>query len=389
MLKKIINRGNANIVAFVYEKKEHKINNSLIDSDALKIINKIKFFGGEAFIVGGAVRDLILGKKPKDFDIVTSMTPNQLKSHFKNVRIIGHRFKLAHFYFQDNKIIEVATFRALESKCNVNIYGNMDEDAYRRDFTINALYYDPDTQKIYDYLGGYADLIENRQLVEIIPLDKIFKEDPVRIIRGVKYSIKDGLKIRRPLYEKMQEDASLIENVSTSRLYEELVKILQSGESSEIFKERQKVGILNYILPKISYDIKIENPILIANMKFFDTIVNNFQFSRNKLIELGAYSLIAHVYNKISTDNREAKKEPKDIKRDPGTNAVMVTHGRCRGPMPASDTVKKDLFTSLKVIFRHFNIPNKDLENIVKLLMNRTSMFLDNDAYIRNLDEQY
>ena len=360
MLKKVISKGNANIVACVYEKKEHKISASLLDEDAVKIVNKIKYFGGDAFIVGGAVRDLILGKKSKDFDIVTSMTPSQLKSHFRNVRIIGHRFKLAHFYFQNNKIIEVATFRALESKSNVNIYGSIEEDAYRRDFTINALYYDPGSQKIYDYVGGYEDLIENKRLVEIIDREKIFKEDPVRIIRGIKYSIKDGLSIGRELRAKMEEDAAMIEDVSTSRLFEELIKILQSGQSLEILKELQKVGILNYILPKISYDIKIGNPVLTANLKYFDTVISNFPVTRNKIIELGAYSMIAHVYNKINVRSRENR-----------------------------DVIKRDLFTTLKVIFRHFNIPNKNLEGIVKLLMDRTSVLLDNDSNVRKTDGKH
>ena len=285
MLKKLRENQDLNKAILIYEKKEHKIDNNLIDKDALSIIKNIQKKDHCAYLVGGAVRDLLLNKKPKDFDIVTDLTPSQLRSKFKNVRVIGNRFKLVHFLFGSKKYIEVATFRSALSKVGENIYGDIEEDALRRDFSVNALYYDPESAKLYDYVGGYKDLIENHKLVPLIDRDIIFKEDPVRMLRAVKYSIKDNLDIDDDLYLNILENASLISKVSTSRLYEELVKIFISTQSYEILKGLEEAKILNYILSKVSYDLKSENPVIIANLKFFDTIVTNLDLDRQKIIE--------------------------------------------------------------------------------------------------------
>ncbi|HUX51874.1 MAG TPA: polynucleotide adenylyltransferase PcnB, partial [Spirochaetia bacterium] len=146
--------GSAVKQAEVYLKEEHNLSPGRIDPDALKIIRRLKNSGHSAYIVGGAVRDLILGNKPKDFDIVTDAAPARIRKLFRNSRIIGKRFRLVHIFFGE-KLIEVSTFRAETSVGFMNVYGEIEEDVKRRDFTVNALYYDPEENTILDYHGGF------------------------------------------------------------------------------------------------------------------------------------------------------------------------------------------------------------------------------------------
>ena len=170
--------------AVIYTKDEHKIPREKIDSDAFFVVSHLRNAGFDAYIVGGAVRDLLIGKHPKDFDIVTSATPSKIKRLFRNSRIIGKRFRLVHVFFGE-KIFEVSTFRSIAEGSIGNVFGTMDEDVQRRDFSLNALYYDPLKEQVIDYVHGVEDI--RRKLVRpIIPLDRIFVEDPVRMLRAVK-----------------------------------------------------------------------------------------------------------------------------------------------------------------------------------------------------------
>ena len=187
----------------IYPHNEHKINNDLIDPDALNTIQVLKSNGFDAYLVGGCVRDLFLGFKPKDFDVVTNAHPDVIRKIFKNSQIIGRRFKIVHVYFDKRKYIEVSTFRADISSSNKshrfkggnktsrrdNFYGSISQDAYRRDFTINSLYYDIETKKIHDYVGGIKDL-ETKTLKAIKNPDICFREDSVRMLRAVKFESK-------------------------------------------------------------------------------------------------------------------------------------------------------------------------------------------------------
>lgn len=231
--------------AVVYTRDEHRINNDDVDREAVFIVSKLKSAGFESYIVGGAVRDLMLGKKPKDFDIVTAATPAQIKKLFRNSRIIGRRFRLVHVYF-GQRIFEVSTFRSLKDGHTSNTYGTIEEDVLRRDFSINALFYDPESQTVVDYVNGMAD-IRRRRIRPIIPAALIFIDDPVRMIRAVKYAAATGFSIPWLLARRIKKEASLLAGVSPSRRTEELFKIIRSPRAAEIAGNLEKAGLYAYL----------------------------------------------------------------------------------------------------------------------------------------------
>ena len=240
-------KGRAVRKAVIYTKNEHSIPREYIDNDAIKIITHLRNNGFESYIVGGAVRDLLIGKKPKDFDIVTSAEPARIKRLFRNSRIIGKRFRLVHIFFGE-RIYEVSTFRSLVDGTTGNVFGTMDEDVRRRDFSINALYYDPLKEQVIDYVGGVKD-IRTRKLVPVIPLASIFKDDPVRMIRAAKYSVSTGCSIPKRLGKVILKHAQLLGPVSPSRLTEELIKILHSGNAHDTVAMLLRYDLYMYLQP--------------------------------------------------------------------------------------------------------------------------------------------
>lgn len=259
--------------AVVYTKEEHKIPLDKIDSDAIGVIRRLKDAGFSAYIVGGAVRDLILGNNPKDFDITTDATPSKIKRIFRNSRIIGRRFRLVHVFFGP-KIFEVSTFRSTAEGSIGNDFGSMDEDVMRRDFTLNALYYDPLQEQVIDYVGGVRD-IRKGVLRPVIPLDRIFVEDPVRMLRAVKYSATTGCKMSWTLRHKIRKSASLLAPVSPSRLTEELLKIINSGHAFDIVSEALDTDLYMALQPAATEfmfsDKKFEKSYM-ANLKRLDAL---------------------------------------------------------------------------------------------------------------------
>jgi len=236
--------------AEIYTKEEHKISLKNVDSDAIRATDRLKREGYQAYIVGGAVRDLILGKEPKDFDLATNAEPSKVRKIFRNSRVIGKRFKLVHLYYSDKKILELATFRSVEDSDRKNIYGTIEEDVLRRDFTFNALFYSPQDEQVIDYVGGVKD-IHKKKIVSIIPLKHTFVEDPVRMVRALKYSITTGSKIPFKLKRWIKKSAPLLMSCSVSRLSEEIFKILQSGHSWSIMQKAVELDLFHYLLPEI------------------------------------------------------------------------------------------------------------------------------------------
>ena len=226
--------------------------------------------GFDAFLVGGGVRDLLLAQNPKDFDIATNATPEQIRQLFKNCRLIGRRFRLAHIMF-GRDIIEVATFRGhhQETSKNIsqqskegmllrdNVYGTIDEDAERRDFTINAMYYNIGDYAIHDYAGGNEDL-EDRLVRLIGDPETRYREDPVRMLRAIRFAVKLDFDIEEDTAAPIEEMSPLLRDIPSARLYEESLKMLQSGYGLETYHLMREYNLFQQLFPVISEDFTEE-----------------------------------------------------------------------------------------------------------------------------------
>ncbi|WP_251358297.1 polynucleotide adenylyltransferase PcnB [Kangiella sp. TOML190] len=244
----------------IIPRDQHSVSRDFISDNALKVLYRLHKGGYQAFLVGGGVRDILLGLRPKDFDIATDATPEQVKKLFRNCRIIGRRFRLAHILY-GRDIIEVATFRAhcddnIEQGADGmivrdNVYGTVEEDAIRRDFTVNALYYNIADFSIHDYCGGLADL-EKRQLKMIGDPVERYREDPVRMLRAVRLGCKLNLTIEQQTAKPIAELAQLLEGVPAARLWEEYKKMFLSGKGQRTFNQLKHFGLLPYLFPQTS-----------------------------------------------------------------------------------------------------------------------------------------
>jgi poly(A) polymerase len=231
-----------------------------IDEDAVKVVKRLKSQQHDAYLVGGGVRDLFLGLIPKDFDVATSARPEEVKSIFRNCRLIGKRFRLAHVHFRENKVIEVSTFRKTPQDSDAedlmirddNAFGNEAEDAMRRDFTINALFYDVDTQMIIDYVGGVEDL-RARHIKTIGDPVTRFREDPVRILRGAKFAARLQMTFDPEVERAIALVAPDILRCAPPRILEEILRMLRGGFAEASFKLLYSMGILEVILPDIAH----------------------------------------------------------------------------------------------------------------------------------------
>jgi poly(A) polymerase len=252
--------------------KAHHIDRKLLSTGALKTTEGLQKAGFEAFIVGGAVRDLVLKKRPKDFDIATDATPEEVHRIFRRSRIIGRRFRLVHVMFGD-ETVEVSTFRgshladSMQNDAKIadsgrilrdNVFGNQEEDALRRDFTANAMYYDPATQEILDFHNGYAD-IQAGILRMIGEPETRYREDPVRMLRAVRLSAKLGLKLDRATEAPIPRLADALKDVPESRVFDEMLKLFMSGHALESASALRQHGLHHGLLPLL--DVVLEQPL--------------------------------------------------------------------------------------------------------------------------------
>ena len=256
----------------VIPREQHNISRKDISENALKVLYRLNKAGYEAYLVGGGVRDLLLGKKPKDFDVTTSATPEQVRKLFRNCRLVGRRFRLAHVMFGP-EIIEVATFRGHHEAgasdrttsqrgqngmlLRDNIFGSIEEDAQRRDFTINSLYYSVADFTVRDYVGGMQDLKDG--LIRLIGTPETrYREDPVRMLRAVRMAAKLDLSIDPEARQPIRELASLIENVPPSRLFDEMLKLLSCGHAVKCIARLRDEGLHHGLLPLL--DVILAQP---------------------------------------------------------------------------------------------------------------------------------
>ena len=253
----MVNHNHQKIQPELHAQSQHKIKIDQIDPHAREIIDNLNKSGFQAYLVGGCIRDLILEKYPKDFDVVTEATPEQIKQAIPKSRIIGRRFKLVHVR-KGKKVTEVSTFRSKggkgTSKTNRgmvlrdNFYGTIKEDAFRRDFTVNSLYLDISSMSIIDYTGGYND-IKNKLLVSLGDSKLRFREDPIRIIRAIRFFNNLDLKLKKSLSKNLVNSAYLLRDIPPARKYEEILKLFLTGNAKRNFITLLDFHILKYLLP--------------------------------------------------------------------------------------------------------------------------------------------
>ncbi|MBL4822455.1 MAG: polynucleotide adenylyltransferase PcnB [Colwellia sp.] len=283
----------------VLSRSEHSVSRQLLSPSALKVLYRLNKSGYDAYLVGGGVRDILLGLKPKDFDIATNATPDEIKALFRNCRLIGRRFRLAHIVF-GREIIEVATFRghhdnasAQEKNCNKtskqsehgmllrdNIYGTIDEDAERRDFTINALYYSTKDFKVYDFANGVKD-IEDKVIRLIGDPKTRYREDPVRMLRAIRFATKLDMKISAETSAPIKELSSLMANIPAARMFEEFLKLFIAGKAVANYKQLRSYNLFTYFFPAVEQELNNNNQLLehfiMLAMENTDKRINNEQ----------------------------------------------------------------------------------------------------------------
>ncbi|MGH8399580.1 MAG: polynucleotide adenylyltransferase PcnB, partial [Gammaproteobacteria bacterium] len=250
----------------IVPRAEHAISRAHISESALKVLYRLKSAGFESYLVGGGVRDLLLGREPKDFDVATDASPEQVQALFRNCRLIGRRFRLAHVRFGGD-IVEVATFRATHQDetdedqprrdlalnesgriLRDNAFGTLEQDAFRRDFSVNALYYDIRDFSIVDYVGGLADLRAG-QLRLIGDPDKRYREDPVRMLRAARFAAKLGFRIHADTERPITGLAPLLADIPPARLFEEILKLFLYGFGLQAFETLRHYGLFAQLFP--------------------------------------------------------------------------------------------------------------------------------------------
>ncbi|MDE2196687.1 MAG: polynucleotide adenylyltransferase PcnB [Gammaproteobacteria bacterium] len=250
----------------IIPRADHNISRAHISENALKVLYRLKNAGYEPYLVGGGVRDLLLGREPKDFDIATNARPEELQALFRNCRLIGRRFRLAHVHF-GSEIVEVATFRATQEPAHDedegadithdgsgrilrdNVYGTLEQDAFRRDFTVNALYYDVRDFSLRDYVGGLDDL--RAGLLRLIgDAGTRYREDPVRMLRAVRFAVKLGFRIHADTEAPIKHLAPLLADIPPARLFEEILKLFLAGFGLQAFEMLRHYRLFDQLFPR-------------------------------------------------------------------------------------------------------------------------------------------
>jgi poly(A) polymerase len=249
----------------ILTRSEHPISRKHFDEATLKVLYRLHRSGHKGYLVGGSIRDLLLGRTPKDFDVGTDATPNQVRKLFRNCFLVGRRFRLAHVRFGPDTLIEVATFRRLADESDLptdsetprftaeNVFGTPREDAFRRDFTINAMFYNIEDFSIIDYVGGLRDLSEKRIRMIGDPLVR-FEEDPVRMLRALEFAARLEFTIDPETLDAIPTQAHLLATASPARLREEMMELFRHKVASAVLHQAGETGILTHLLPNFLHD---------------------------------------------------------------------------------------------------------------------------------------
>lgn len=294
----------------IYTQKEHKIPKEKIDENAIFIVEKLKQHNFKAYIVGGCVRDLLIKQNPKDFDISTSANPEQIKKVFPRALLIGKRFRLAHIRFARD-VYEVSTFRKGDNDAESiiesdNLYGNEKDDVFRRDFTINGLFYDPTEETVIDYVGGVAD-VKKHYLQSIGVAYKRFRQDPVRMIRALKFKARFGFTLQKEISQAIIDCRNEITNSAPARVLEEILRMLESSHAKEFMLLLKKASLLEKLLPAYSSHLEKNQ----ASFHFLDVIdktlnKKKIHISRSILISCLIFPLcVDHLENLYSSSKKK------------------------------------------------------------------------------------
>lgn len=285
----------------IIPREKHNISRRHVSRSALKVMQRLGDGGFEAYLVGGGVRDLLLGDRPKDFDIATNATPEQVKHLFRNSRIIGRRFKIVHVRF-GREIIEVTTFRDNHDNASNkhsarsdegmllrdNVYGDIRTDAARRDFTVNALYYTLDHFSIHDFTGGVQD-IARRKIRIIGKAETRYQEDPVRMLRAVRFAGKLDFDIEKNTAAPIHKLGSLLRNIPPARLFEEVLKLFMGGYGSAVLPKLREYDLLQYVLPATDSALK-------GNLPYAEALIEQALINTDKRIKNNQRVTPAYIY---------------------------------------------------------------------------------------------
>jgi len=311
----------------ILPRDQHCISRKQIDTDSLKVLYRLHRHGYKAYLVGGSVRDLLLGRQPKDFDIGTDATPNQVRKLFRNSFLVGRRFRLAHIRFAGHKLIEVATFRRQPKKHELpdnpdehfhfvqNVFGSPGEDAARRDFTINALFYNIADFSVIDYLGGLNDLKEKRLRVIGDPQIR-FVEDPVRMLRAIEFSVRLNFAIEADIYKAIEQHKDLLATAAPARVREEIMELFRHKISGSVLKHCRELGMLPHLLA--GYPGTDESIALLAKIDQRTAIG----------IPIEESFAIAALYLRLFMDSCPLEKKPNITEALHQANEIIIPHCR-------------------------------------------------------------
>ncbi len=339
--------------AVVLQRAEHCISRKNISENALKVLYRLNASGYQAFLVGGCVRDMLLGREPKDFDVATNANPQQIKKNFRNGRLIGRRFRIVHILFKQ-EIIEVSTFRAYQDEdidmsdegmlLRDNVYGSIDDDAKRRDFTVNALFYNIADFSVIDFHNGLEDL--KNGVLRIIGDPKIrYREDPVRMLRAVRFAAKLGFRIENETEKPIHELRVLLKNIAPARLFTEILKLFLGGQALDTFKQLRHYELLEFLFPATEHVLKGRN---FANINDFINILlidTDARVAEGKTVSPG-YLTAALLWHSFYQEFKELKSTLKD-----SVVAFNIAYNNIVSQQQKAASIPKNFFLTARTIW--------------------------------------